>query len=387
MFLKPKFKDVHPFYEIKPGLVRLGDARHSFEIEDDSGCIYKMLTLLDGKHTLDEILELLVPQYPDLTKEEIHEAINQLNQLGFLYDQAGDEKTFLTSAQRERFKGNLNYFSIFADLSTPPCSYQERILQSKVTILGMGAFGCSILFNLAGLGVKDVRIVDFDTVGLSNLNRQMLFNEKDIGRAKIEVAEEFMSRFYSDMRIEKISAQIRSAEDVTRSIAGSDLVVLAADQPFYVLPRWVNASCIKLGIPYIMGGITLKLGTFFAVVPQQSACLDCELYALGQQHADLASFLEKTMDFNFIPPNMATAPALQMTTGMISAEAMRLLSGLGGMQSIGARVEIDLVTFEKRMEVAYRQEQCPTCGKGDGRQPIFHVFNKQEYQMRSVAER
>ncbi|MGE5704933.1 MAG: HesA/MoeB/ThiF family protein [Clostridia bacterium] len=385
--MKPRFKGVYSYFEIKPGVIRLGDASHSFELEDENGCIHKMLQLMDGQHTVEQLHQLLLPGFPDLPVDDVMEAVQELNQLGFLYDQAAEEQIGLTPRQRERFKGNLNYFSIFSDLDHAPGTYQAKLLQKKVTVLGMGAFGCSILFNLAGLGVKNVRIVDFDTVGLSNLNRQMLFNEADIGRPKIEVAKEFIGKFYSDMQLEAVSGEIRSTADVLRYAAGSDLVILAADQPLYVLPRWVNEGCVTLGIPYIMGGLTLRRGTFMTIIPEQTACLDCEMYALGEQHPDLADFLEKVMDHNFILPNMATSPTLQMTTGMIAAEAMKLMTGLDGVQSAGTRVEFDLVSFEKKTTAIARQQQCPTCGQGNGLEQIFHVFNKPEYQERSVAGR
>ena len=148
-------------------------------------------------------------------------------------------------------------------------------MQKKVTILGSGAFGSTLLSSFAGLGVTNVRIADFDRVELSNLNRQLLFKESDIGRLKIEVAEEFVTERNSSMSVETIRKKISSVDDVKELIADSDLVILAADTPFFFIQRWVNTACVELEIPYIAGGVNVTEGTFYHISPKKTPCLDC----------------------------------------------------------------------------------------------------------------
>jgi molybdopterin-synthase adenylyltransferase len=387
---RPKFKHIHPVFRPEPGIVRLGELfGTAVELDDPNGAIERLCRLMDGTRTIEQLCADMLAADPELTREEISEAVDGIHSLGFLYDAAQEERAGLTERERTRYKGNLNLFMQYANFEQSPAMIQERLKRAKVTILGMGAFGSSLLFNLAGLGVERVRIVDFDKVELSNLNRQMLFNEGDLGRPKIEVAREFMARFHSGMEIETLSMEIASAADAQQAVAGSDLVILSADQPFFVLPHWINQACVKLGVPLIGGGILLTQGTFFSMVPGQTGCLDCMMLHRVERAEDYPQIVEEYMDSRFMPPNSATAPTLMTVTGIIATEVLRCLTGIAPMQSAGRMLGYDFMTLEMREIQAWPRYEaaCPTCGHGDPEQPIFRLIRKPEYASRSVVQR
>ncbi|WP_433747392.1 ThiF family adenylyltransferase [Falsibacillus pallidus] len=383
----PKYKVVHPFYHSKPGILRLGDmVDFSFEIEDADGCIKQLVSYLDGNHTIEEIYERLMRDFPSLTIEDVSDAVESIDELGFLYDESEEKSIALTADERKRYKGNLNYFSFFSNLAVPPSHFQQKLNEANVTILGMGAFGCSILFNLAGLGVKKVRIVDFDHVELSNLNRQMLFNEQDLGKLKVDAAKNFMNSFFSEMEIEAINKEISSQEDVEELISGSDVVVVCADQPPAAIQRWINKACVEMNIPFFGGGINLTMGSLFGVIPGETACLDCDLYQHGQMSNDIPSIVERFFETNFIPPNNAIAPNLMIITGMVAAEVMNYITGMDKLISPGKSIRFDFRTMEKKVlrEIPRYEENCPTCGKGVGSSPIFEAFNNSDFIRKPV---
>ncbi|OUQ90055.1 thiamin biosynthesis protein [Brevibacillus brevis] len=373
---RPLFKPVHPVYEVTEQMLRLGEAPgYTFELEDENGSIRKMIKLMDGTRTIGEIHTLLVVDYPEITYEEIVEAVESLSGLGFLMDQAKEEASVLTSEQKERYKANIRYFSLFTDLNQSPSKLQEQVSRKKVTILGMGAFGSTLLVNLVGAGIQHIKLVDFDRVELSNLNRQMVFNEHDIGRLKVEAARDFIGRLHSEVLIETETMQIKSSEDVERVIAGSDLVMLAADQPFFFLQRWVNHACTKLQIPFIAGGFNLIEGQFFMVEPGKTGCIDCMHLHRSTQIEDYPQLIQRLLDTNFILPTATIAPNTMMITGMMASDAIRYLTGIAPVQSAGKFIIFDFNTLEKSVffEWERNEAECPTCGRGSGTEPIFHI--------------
>ncbi|GEB33219.1 MULTISPECIES: ThiF family adenylyltransferase [Brevibacillus] len=382
MVRRPLFKPVHPVYEVTEQTIRMGDAPgYSVELDDENKAIRKMVKLMDGTRTIEDIHSALLGEYPELTREEIAEAVEDLGGLGFIMDQEAEEASGLTLAQKERYKANIRFFSLFTNLEQSPSYVQEQLSGKKVTILGMGAFGSTVLANLVGVGIEQIKLVDFDRVELNNLNRQMLFNEADVGRLKVEAARDFIARLHSGVAIETETMQIGSSADVEQVIAGSDLVVLAADQPFFVLPRWVNRACVNLGIPYIAGGFNLIEGQFFLVDPGKTGCLDCMHLHRSEQVEDYVRLIENLLNTEFRPPTATIAPNTMMITAMMASDAVRFLTGIAPVQSAGKLLLFDFNTLEKKVFVEWeRNEQaCPTCGKGNGEEPIFQVRANEVY--------
>lgn len=373
---RPLFKPVHPVYELTEQIIRMGEAPgFTFELEDENGSIRKLIKLMDGTRTVREIHTLLLRDYPEITYDEISDAIESLSGLGFLMDQAKEDASGLTPEQKERYKANIRFFSLFTDLNQSPSEVQEQLSRKKVTILGMGAFGSTLLVNLVGAGIQHFKLVDFDRVELSNLNRQMVFNENDVGRLKVEAARDFIGRLHSEVLIETETRQIKSSDDVEQVIAGSDLVMLAADQPFFFLQRWVNLACTKLQIPYIAGGFNLIEGQFFMVEPGKTGCIDCMHLHRASQIEEYPRLIQKLLDTNFVLPTATIAPNTMMMTGMMASDAIRYLTGIAPVQSAGKLILFDFNTLDKSVffEWERKEDECPTCGRGSGTEPIFHI--------------
>ena len=129
---------------------------------------------------------------------------------------------------------------------------QKRLLESTVLVVGAGGLGSVALYCLSGAGVGHIRLADGDTVSCSNLNRQFLHFEKDIGRGKVESASEKLSAFAPQLDLQPYHGFVdeTNAEPLVR---GADAVLAATDNVSSRLA--LNRACCRLGVPLVNGGI------------------------------------------------------------------------------------------------------------------------------------
>jgi sulfur-carrier protein adenylyltransferase/sulfurtransferase len=129
---------------------------------------------------------------------------------------------------------------------------QEKFLASKVLVIGAGGLGCPALQYLAGMGIGVIGILDDDLVQLSNLHRQVLYNEEDVGKVKVHVAADKIKLINSDIEIRAISARA-SLENISSLISDYHIVVDCTDN---LQSRMIiDEACHSLGIPLVFGAV------------------------------------------------------------------------------------------------------------------------------------
>jgi molybdopterin/thiamine biosynthesis adenylyltransferase len=149
---------------------------------------------------------------------------------------------------------------------------QRRLKNSHVLITGIGGLGCASATYLTAAGVGRMSLVDFDVVELSDLNRQILYWEEDIGEKKVSVAQRKLSKLNSRTEIIPISTNI-TEENALSIIQGVQVVVDGLDNPATRLI--VNSACVKCKIPYIYGGVSRLRGMVTTIIPGETPCLAC----------------------------------------------------------------------------------------------------------------
>jgi len=149
---------------------------------------------------------------------------------------------------------------------------QEKLKRAKVIIAGAGGLGSPASVYLAAAGVGTIRIIDHDRVELSNLNRQVLHWEEDIGQRKTDSATQKLSRLNQGIKIESVEGTITEA-NISQLVAGFDLIVDAMDN----LPTrfLLNKAALDGNIPLFHGAVYGFEGRAMTIIPGQTACLRC----------------------------------------------------------------------------------------------------------------
>ncbi|HJX38205.1 MAG TPA: HesA/MoeB/ThiF family protein, partial [Anaerolineae bacterium] len=134
---------------------------------------------------------------------------------------------------------------------------QLRLRSASVCIAGVGGLGSPAAMQLAAMGVGHLRLVDYDVVELSNLQRQHLYDVSSVGYPKVEVAARRLRGLNPHIDVEPLPLAV-STYNVEEIVSGMDVVVDGLDR---LAPRYaLNTACVKLGIPYIFAAAVSMYG-------------------------------------------------------------------------------------------------------------------------------
>jgi molybdopterin-synthase adenylyltransferase len=314
-----------------------------------------LLDGLDGSRTLDGLAEL----HPELTADEVTGTLDQLGELGLIEDAAGDDD-WLDDAEQERYDRQLEYFGELAAGRVSRAACQARLRDARVVVIGLGGLGAWALWALAAAGVGRLVGVDGDVVERSNLNRQTLYREEDVGRPKALASARTIAAFNSEISFEAISQRLEGPDEVAAVVAGADFVVEAADWPPYRLSRWINACCADAGVPHVGASQfppLIRVGPTF--VPGVRGCLGC-LEESARAHDplfdELAAWRQQADTF------AATfAPACALIGGVLSGDVIHHITGLAEPATLGASLLIDIRTLEQRRVAVEPVPGCTIC--------------------------
>jgi molybdopterin-synthase adenylyltransferase len=217
---------------------------------------------------------------------------------------------------------------------------QEKLKRAKVFIAGAGGLGSPIAIYLTAAGIGSITLVDNDTVELSNLNRQILHREKDLGRYKVESAEEKLSQINSDIKIKAQNATL-TEDNISNLVNDVDLIIDAMDN--YPVRYLLNRMALSKKIPFIHGAINGFHGQATTVLPGRSACLRCI--------------------FRKAPPP-SKFPVIGVTPGIIGLiqanEVIKYLTGIGELLD-GKLLLWDGLTSRTEILEVQRDPKCPEC--------------------------
>ena len=243
---------------------------------------------------------------------------------------------------------------------------QLKLKNSKVCVVGTGGLGHPIISRLATTGVGNLRIVDRDVIELSNLHRQMMFDEDDIGQVKVEVAAKKLHKLNPDCNIESLAISINDYTAL-EVVEGCDVVIDALDS---VNARYaLNKACVEFDIPFVTGAAVGTSGQVFTILPKKSACYFCMFPELDENTMPTCSIE------GVHPPILSIVGAIEV------AEAVKII--LGKTPNLSERIlHVDLENLDFNSTRTFRAEECPICGTGK-----LKVEEKQELLLEELCGR
>jgi len=221
----------------------------------------------------------------------------------------------LSSAQIERYSRHLLLPQVGA-------VGQRRLRRSRVCVVGAGGLGAPVLLYLAAAGVGRIGIVDFDTVEVTNLQRQVIHGRADVGRAKVDSARDAVLAIDPDLDV--VVHPVRLTRDTVDAVlAGYDLVIDGTDN--FPTRYLVNDACVRLGIPEVWGSVfrfDAQVSVFWGRPPEGSGVEPVQLRDLFPAAPEAGSV-----------PSCAEGGVLGALCGQVGSvmatEAVKLITGAG----------------------------------------------------------
>src|ERR671914_834110 len=249
------------------------------------------------------------------------------------------ERTELTSQDLQRYSRQIMLEEIgFIGM--------EKLRNSKVCVVGVGGIGNPVVTQLNAMGVGKIRIVDRDVIEISNLHRQHLYTEEDIGKVKVEAALERLRKLNPQVEIEAVPTSV-TTYTVENLVKGSDVVIDALDS---IEARYaLNDACIKQNIPLIYAGALGMVGSVCTILPNKTACLRCMFPALEEDEMPTCSTEGVHPSILYLVGGIQVSEAVKMIIGQPPSLANTLLY-----------VDLTDLSFEKIQMSRY--DGCPSCG-------------------------
>lgn len=320
---------------------------------------------MDGSRTIGEISQCLLQDNSSLDEENIIDIINTLIVNGFVEDEAGALPSNLSSQELERYDRSADFFA-WIDTHSRPSRYeiQSNLKQKRVTILGMGGTGCAVAMSLVATGIGELHCVDYDKVEVSNLNRQILFSENDIGYPKADRAAGHLRGLNSNVKITSQTKLVQSSTDVVPLMEGCDLFILCADKPVNLITNWINEASIISRTPWLISAYTGPMLVMGLFIPGKTACYHCIQH---NEKKKQVSQKNKVVEFLYAPSllnniNATIAPVANLVGHFSALEAIYFLSGLQP-NTVGRILHQNLMVYDHMYFIeSPRWPKCPICG-------------------------
>jgi molybdopterin/thiamine biosynthesis adenylyltransferase len=362
--LRPRVKEEHRPQRFPDGTIWIGGGIYGIaaEVDDPYGLAWAVLRLMDGTHTPQQIAALVRDAFGAASPGPgaVEATIDALIASGYVEDAAAGPPPQLTARELDRYHRSHAFFRR-VDLLPREHGWvgQLALKHARVVVLGVGGTGSHAAWALAASGVGTLHLVDPDRIELSNLNRQILFTESDIGRPKAQVAARRLAEVNSDIAVTYSVAEVGGQDDVAELVADCDVLALCADRPKgpESIRVWVNRACAAAGVPWVGGGYDGPFVTVGVYTPSAGACYEC--LVAGEE-----KIRRPGLRLDHGGPGVI-APSAGLSGQLVAYNVIALITGVSDPVP-GALRGLNLVAPDEHVFVTHPpRPDCPVCsGKG-----------------------
>lgn len=246
----------------------------------------------------------------------------------------------LSNGQLERYSRNI----LLKDVGIKG---QEKLLSSKVLVIGAGGLGSVSIMYLATAGVGTIGIADKDTVELSNLNRQIIHNTNKIGEPKTESAKETLTKLNPDIKI-NLYNEI-SSQNINKIISQYDFIIDATDN--FETKFLINDACVKGEKTFSHAGIVGFEGQLMTYVPNKGCCYRCVFKESPKKECVSSCSTDGVL-----------GAAVGIIGSLQATEAIKYILGIGELLT-GHLLTYNALTSEfRKIKLPPINKECPVCG-------------------------
>lgn len=233
--------------------------------------------------------------------------------------------------------------------------FQYRLSQAVVVVVGVGGTGSMTARLLSASGVRMLRLVDGDVVEPSNLGRQFLYRDADIGKPKAVALADYLRAFDPELHVETVTRAITDVSSAREALEGASIAIVTADEPPLLLQRWIDEAAKSLYVPYLRTQYDW-FGPLF--VPGLSPCFAC-LEAHWRQSDD--GLYDRLADAvrHRIGRLPASPAGIAHAAATYCDEAIAWLTRIAAPLSLGAQVRCNLEGVVRR--AIHPSPDCPVC--------------------------
>lgn len=227
---------------------------------------------------------------------------------------------------------------------------QQKLLDSRVLVIGLGGLGSPVAMYLAAAGIGTLVLVDFDKVDLTNLQRQIVHTNKTIGQPKVESARSSLLALNPECRVETIDS-VLEGDALQEQVRLADLVVDCCDN--FTTRFAINAACVASRTPLVSGAAIRMEGQVSVFSGQPGdPCYHCLYGGNGELDASCSA-------------NGVLAPMVGIIGSVQATEAIKVLTG-AGEPLVGRLLLLDALQMQWRSVGLKRDPGCSVCQPGDG---------------------
>ena len=253
-------------------------------------------------------------------------------------------------------RNHLHYQSYGED----PLEIQKNLSNKCVVVLGCGGIGNHVGAMLSTSGVGEIILVDNDIVEVTNLTRQVLFTEEDVGCSKTQVLRRELLRRNSETKVSELGVMIKNEHDLEK-IPSAALWVVSADDPSDLI-HWVNRYCVKKHQPYINAGYVNDIAVCGPLyIPGETGCYECKpLGGLPADDVDNIREFSRMINRNF---KAATYPPVNAISAALCVnDTLKFLGGYEEPLAKNRKLGVWSDKFFSEERSLKKDPLCSTCG-------------------------